>query len=33
LTVKLQHARFRAGDPAADYYDVTKTWLSLTYDY
>ena len=33
LTVKLQHARFRAGDPEADYYDVTKTWLSLTYDY
>ncbi len=33
LTLKLQHARFRAGDPAADFYDVTKTWLSLTYDY
>jgi hypothetical protein len=33
LSLKLQHARFRAGDPAADYYDVTKTWLSLTYDY
>jgi len=33
LTLKLQHARFRAGDPAADFYEVTKTWLSLTYDY
>jgi hypothetical protein len=33
LTLKLQHARFRAGNPAADFYDVTKTWLSLTYDY
>jgi hypothetical protein len=33
LSLKLQHARFRAGDPAADYYDLTKTWLSLTYDY
>ena len=33
LTLKLQHARFRAGDPAAGFFDVTKTWLSLTYDY
>jgi hypothetical protein len=33
LSLKLQHARFRAGDPAASYNDVTKTWLSLTYDY
>jgi hypothetical protein len=33
LTLKFQHARFRSGDPAADFYDVTKTWLSLTYDY
>ncbi len=33
LTLKLQHARFRSSDPAADFYDVTKTWLSLTYDY
>ena len=33
LVLKLQHARFRAGDPAAGFYDVTKTWLSLTYDY
>jgi hypothetical protein len=33
LSLKLQHARFRAGEPASDSYDVTKTWLSLTYDY
>jgi hypothetical protein len=33
VTLKLQHARFRPGDPAAYYNDVTKTWLSLTYDY
>ena len=33
VTLKLQHARFGAGDPAAGFFDVTKTWLSLTYDY
>jgi hypothetical protein len=35
LTLKLQHARFHGGDPGGwvEFYDVTKTWLSLTYDY
>ncbi|HEX4583910.1 MAG TPA: alginate export family protein [Burkholderiaceae bacterium] len=36
LSVKLQHARFHGiGDTGGwfDYYGVTKTWLSLTYDY
>jgi len=35
LVLKLQHARFHGGAPGGwvDFYDVTKTWLSLTYDY
>jgi hypothetical protein len=35
LSVKLQQARFHGGGSGGwiDYYDVTKTWLSLTYDY
>jgi hypothetical protein len=35
LTLKLQHARFHGGQPGGwvEFYDVTKTWLSLTYDY
>ena len=35
LVLKLQHARFHGGEPGGwvDFYDVTKTWLSLTYDY
>jgi len=35
LTLKLQHARFHGGESGGwvDFYDVTKTWLSLTYDY
>ena len=36
LTLALQHARFHGIGVTGgwfDYYDVTKTWLSLTYDY
>jgi hypothetical protein len=33
LSLKLQHARFRSSDAADQLADVTKTWLSLTYDY
>jgi len=35
LTLKLQHARFHGGGLGGwiEFYDVTKTWLSLTYDY
>jgi hypothetical protein len=35
VTLALQHARFHAGQPGgwADFYDSTKTWASLTYDY
>jgi hypothetical protein len=35
LMLKLQHARFHGGQPGGwtDFNDVTKTWLSLTYDY
>jgi Alginate export len=35
LTLKLQHARFHGGGSGGwvDFYDVTKTWLTLTYDY
>jgi len=33
LSLKLQHARFRSSDAADELDNVTKTWLSLTYDY
>ena len=33
LQLKLQHARFRAGDGARVKNDVDKTWLALTYTY
>ena len=33
LQVKLQHARFRAGDGALVKRDVDKTWLTLTYNF
>jgi hypothetical protein len=33
LSLKLQHARFRSSDEADELENVTKTWLSLTYDY
>jgi len=35
VVLKLQHARFHGGEPGGwiEFYDITKTWLSLTYDY
>ncbi len=33
VIVRLQHARYRAGDSLPRQADVTKTWLTVTYTY